>query len=179
MVVPYYYTHTIELGLPKIWVPPRMTSLYDLGQIILCTADSSAIVSQFIKTLTTSYCIDIDTFKTVLLLLNNSDYDLLVRERCRNGICGYPLCNVNIPAPNRLIPFTWYCNDYHFDCSQFVLTQLRKFPIYDVSLLQKDLTDGGLANTASITLFEEYLRDKVWDNDMDSVTTSMNMFRMR
>lgn len=156
-----------------------MTSLYDLGQIILGSPDSSDIVNEFMKTLTYSYCIDSETFKTVLLFLNNTDYDSLVRERCHHNICGYPLCKMAISTPNRLIPFTWYCNDYHFDCSQFVLTQLRTFPLYDISLLGKDMISGGLSNTTSVTLFEEYIRDKVLDNDVDSVTSSMNMFKMR
>ncbi|KAG0667092.1 hypothetical protein C6P45_005505 [Maudiozyma exigua] len=133
----------------------------------------STIMSQLIQ----SYCIDSRTFKCILAILNILDYETLLRERYINHRCGYPLCSKIITNNSCTNNLSYYCDDYHFDCSQFVLTQMGQYPRCNVEQWKRLLTQGE-DNPARLILFDELLQDKVVERDIDSLTTDMNIFRL-
>lgn len=155
-----------------------MTSLYELTQFVFNTPNSNDVISNILALLSQSYCVDSTTFKCVLALINITDYNVLVRERHMNHRCAYPLCSKEISntLPNGYLAD--YCGDYHFDCSQFVITQLAQFPRCGLELWKRQLS-AGEKNPGRMILFEELLQDKVIENDVNSLTTDMNIFRLR
>lgn len=154
-----------------------MTTLYDLSLIISSQQDSNDVINNMISQLITSYCIDEQTLKYALNLMNLSDYELLLKKRYQYNRCGYPLCPVIIPASSVTDPLL-YCDSLHFDCSQFVKTQLGPSPKWDLESLLADYRNV-MNNPSNIILFEELLRDKLVENELLSLSTDIKMFRFR
>lgn len=155
----------------------NMTSLYDITQLVSVMTDSNELISAILSQITQSYCIDSKTFKSILALLNISDYEILLRERYMNHRCGYPLCSKVITTNSCTGILSYYCSDYHFDCSQFVITQMSQYPRCNIKQW-KSLIIEGYDNPARLVLFEELLQDKIVEKDIDSLTTDMNIFRL-
>ncbi|SMN21902.1 similar to Saccharomyces cerevisiae YER139C RTR1 CTD phosphatase [Maudiozyma saulgeensis] len=154
-----------------------MSSLFDVIQITSNTLNSNDAISNILALISQSYCLDSTTFKCVLALLNLSDYEVLLRERSVKHRCAYPLCSKEISEALSRNHLSNYCGDYHFDCSQFVITQLGQFPRCGIELWKRLLSEEE-RNPGRMILFEELLQDKVVENDINSLTTDMNIFRL-
>lgn len=94
-----------------------------------------------------------------------------------NHRCGYPLCSNMITNNSGTDNLSYYCGDYHFDCSQFVITQMNQYPRCNVEQWKRLIMEGH-DNPARLILFEELLQDKLVEKDIDSLTTDMNIFRL-
>ncbi|CCD22528.1 putative protein-serine/threonine phosphatase NDAI_0A03710 [Naumovozyma dairenensis CBS 421] len=151
--------------------------------------DADTIVYQLITLLINSNCIDETTLKYITRFFTPETFQMLVLQRINNKRCGYPLCDKPVSHINHSDAFSLintktsyfnkFCSDLHMKSTSFLQAQLLTTPLrervgihlisnYDIDKFQRE---NIMYN--NIVLFEEYIREKTLDQDLDSIMKSL------
>lgn len=155
---------------------------------MLSKREGEMITATITSMLEDSYCMDEKTLKYITRFFTMDDWGRLIFKRNSLGRCGYPLCNkmLNNPAIdiNNCGSMISYCNGLHYDCTNFVMTQLHEIPIYrrnGIHLINRyDLNKVNQENEIfQLKLFEEILQEKTTEYDLDMMTDELTKFELK
>lgn len=155
---------------------------------MLSKREGEMITSSITSMLKDSYCMDEKTLKYMTRFYTMDEFGKLIFARNQHGRCGYPLCNKHLNTPNIDInscgSMISYCNGLHYDCTNFVMTQLHEMPIYrrtGIHLINRyDLTKVNEENQLfQLKLFEEILQEKTMEYDLDTMTDELTKFGLK
>lgn len=171
--------------------PQTVVTVMDINKYALMPHQTHAMLSRregemitdtITSMLANSYCMDSKTLRYITRFYTADDFGNLVFQRNKNGRCGYPICNKWLNTPNidrnNCGSMVSYCNGLHYDCTNFVMTQLKEIPIYRRSAIHLinnyDLNVMNRGNDMfDIQLFEEILQEKTTEYDLDMMTDEL------
>ncbi|CCF57249.1 hypothetical protein KAFR_0C02560 [Kazachstania africana CBS 2517] len=175
-----------------------MTSICDINEYVmkphqlherLSIKEWEHINNDIVILLASSFCLDENTLKYVCKFITLDTYRNLIHARNINGRCAYPMCQSHINTASTMSYSTvdnisQYCNDFHFDCSQFLLTQINKTPLYervDLHMFKTYNTGEQQENhkISDVTLLEELIRNKSTDNDIFDMLKEITAFQLK
>lgn len=160
----------------------------------LSMREAETISLELIGILCDSSCKNEETLKYLARLFTQDTYQDLIDERNLNKMCGYPLCaqppervrdpfSVNDTTKRFLWdnnPYAYlstYCSKFHFRCSQFYRVQLSEEALFartGVHLVQQSQEERqSVESMYKITLFEELLREKSSEEDLESLIAGL------
>lgn len=154
----------------------------------LSSYEADMILGQLVSILRNSYCYDEMTLKYVCRFLSPQAYQYLVNERILNQRCGYPLCDKSTAVHLHRDPFcminvrasyvTKYCSEMHMKASSFLYAQLSSTPLSEregihlIANFNREKYEQDSEKYDPI-IFEEYLREKRTQNDVDALIASI------
>lgn len=155
---------------------------------LLSKREGEMITNTITSMLEDSYCMDSETLKYVARFYTMDDFGRLIFKRNQYGRCGYPLCNQRLSNTsidlNNCGSLDSYCSELHYDCTNFIITQLSDMPIYKrdgIHLINRyNLNKVNRENELfQIKLLEEILQEKTTEYDMDNMTDELNKFDLK
>ncbi|CCK69947.1 putative protein-serine/threonine phosphatase KNAG_0D01960 [Huiozyma naganishii CBS 8797] len=152
----------------------------------LSEREGQLLTNEITALLSDSYCIDDTTLKFISPFYTLSDYKTLNLVRNSRGRCAYPLCDKFLNGGSVTAEFSGsmlgFCSGLHYDCNNYILNQLSDDPpIYlreRIHMVSRFDFANMRKQTYQVELFEDYLKKKATEYDMDTINIELDKFRM-